>query len=165
VFLFDEVDNGNANSLGVVNAALANGVMAFPDGMVKRHEDFRCVAAGNTYGRGPDRVFAGRQQLDGAFMDRFTVITVDIDEPLEEALCMATGLDASRVKACLAYVRHLRSMADTYKLPLQFGPRRSESLCDALADGFTVAEATEMEVRRGITDENWSKVADGAPRI
>jgi cobaltochelatase CobS len=165
VFLFDEVDNGNANSLGVVNAALANGVMAFPDGMVKRHPDFRCVAAGNTYGRGPDRVFAGRQQLDGAFLDRFTIITVDIDEPLEETLCLATGLDATRVKGCLAYVRHLRNMADMYKMPLQFGPRRSESLCDALADDFTVSEAVDMEVRRGISDTDWRKVADGAPRI
>jgi cobaltochelatase CobS len=165
VFLFDEVDNGHPSTLGIVNSALANGTMAFPDGMVKRHPDFRCVASANTYGRGPDRAYVGRQALDAAFLDRFTVITVDVDEALEEALCMATGLDGVRVKAALAYVRHLRAKAYEYKMPLVFSPRRSESLCDALADGFTVREATEMEIRRGISDADWRKVADDAPRI
>jgi cobaltochelatase CobS len=133
--------------------------------MVKRHADFRCVASANTYGRGPDRAYVGRQALDAAFMDRFTVITIEVDEALEECLCMATGLDGTRVKAALAYVRHLRAKAIEYKLPLVFSPRRSESLCDALADGFTVSEATEMEIRRGISDADWRKVADGAPRV
>lgn len=165
VFLFDEVDNGHPSTLGIINSALANGTMAFPDGMVKRHPDFRCVASANTYGRGPDRAYVGRQALDAAFMDRFTVLTVDVDEALEEALCLATGLDGTRVKAALAYVRHLRSKAYEYKLPLVFSPRRSESLCDALADGFTVREGIEMEVRRGISDADWRKVADGAPSI
>jgi len=165
VFLFDEVDNGHPSTLGIVNSALANGTMAFPDGMVKRHPDFRCVASANTYGRGPDRAYVGRQALDAAFMDRFTVLTIEVDEALEEALCMATGLDGTRVKGCLAYVRHLRAKATEHKLPLVFSPRRSESLCDALADGFTVAESVDMEVRRGISDTDWRKVADGAPRI
>ena len=111
VFLFDEVDNGNANALGVVNSALANGSMAFPDGMVKRHPDFLCVASANTYGRGADRQYVGRQALDAAFMDRFEVIHVDYDEALEEALCLATGLDSQRVKAVLGYVRCLRATA------------------------------------------------------
>jgi cobaltochelatase CobS len=165
VFLFDEVDNGHPSTLGIINSALANGSMAFPDGMVKRHADFRCAASANTYGRGPDRAYVGRQALDAAFMDRFTVITVDVDEALEESLCLATGLDGTRVKAALAYVRHLRAKALEYKLPLVFSPRRSESLCDAMADGFTVKESVEMEVRRGISDTDWRKVADGAPRI
>jgi hypothetical protein len=34
-----------------------------------------------------------------------------------------------------------------------------------MADGFTVKESVEMEVRRGISDTDWRKVADGAPRI
>jgi cobaltochelatase CobS len=165
VFLFDEADNGHPSTLGIINSALANGSMAFPDGMVKRHADFRCVASANTYGRGPDRAYVGRQALDAAFLDRFTVLTVDVDEALEEALCLATGLDGVRVKAALAYVRHLRARAYEYKMPLVFSPRRSESMCDALADGFTVAEAVEMEIRRGISDADWRKVADGAPRI
>jgi len=164
VFLFDEVDNGHPSTLGIVNSALANGSMAFPDGMVKRHPDFRCVASANTYGRGPDRAYVGRQALDAAFMDRFTVLTIEVDEALEEALCMATGLDGTRVKSCLAYVRHLRAKATEYKLPLVFSPRRSESLCDALADGFTVRDSVDMEIRRGISDADWQKVADGAPR-
>jgi cobaltochelatase CobS len=165
VFLFDEVDHGHPGTLGIINSALANGTMAFPDGMVKRHADFRCVASANTYGRGPDRTYQGANILDAAFLDRFTVLDVQVDEALEESLCLATGLDATRVKSCLAYVRHLRARAIEYKLPLVFSPRRSESLCDAMADGFTSREAIDMEVRRGISDENWRKVADGAPRI
>ena len=165
MFVFDEVDAGHPNVLGLVNSALANGSMAFPDGMVKRHDNFRCGATANTYGRGADRAYVGRQALDLAFTDRFTIITVDYDEALEEALCLGTGLDGTRVKAALSWIRHLRKQADTYKMPLGFGTRRAEALCDALADGFTVGEAVEMEVRRGISDADWRKIHDGAPAL
>jgi cobaltochelatase CobS len=165
VFHFDEVDNSHPSVLAVINAALANGSMAFPDGMVKRHADFRCVASANTYGNGPDRAYVGRQAMDMATKDRFEIVDIPVDEALEEALCMSTGLDGTKVRQVLAYVRYLRVAALNYKLPLSFSPRRSHGACTLLMAGMSVKDVTEISVRRGISDTDWSKVSDGAPRI
>lgn len=80
VFHFDEMDNAHPSVLAVINAALANGKMAFPDKMVHRHENFRAVASANTYGRGADRAYVGRQAIDAATLDRFSVVTIEVDE-------------------------------------------------------------------------------------
>jgi hypothetical protein len=75
VFILDEIDNGNANVLAVLNSALANSYCAFPDGMVKRHEDFILVATANTYGTGANAQYVGRNALDAATLDRFNVLS------------------------------------------------------------------------------------------
>jgi ribosome modulation factor len=50
----DEIDAGDAGAILVLNAALANGYMTFPDSPhpVKRHADFYVVACANTFGHG-----------------------------------------------------------------------------------------------------------------
>jgi len=91
VFLFDEIDAADPNVLIVLNSALANGHITLPArtgrNKAPRHADFRAVAAANTYGLGADRIYAGRQQLDGATLDRFTVFDVDYSESVETQLC------------------------------------------------------------------------------
>jgi midasin (ATPase involved in ribosome maturation) len=79
VYLLDEIDNANPNVLGVLNSALSNGFMAFPDGMVQKHPEFIAVAAGNTYGNGATAEYVGRNPIDGATLDRFAFLNVDID--------------------------------------------------------------------------------------
>ena len=75
VFLFDELDAADSNVLLVVNSALANGHMALPNRtenpVAKRHPDFVCIAAANTFGRGADRQYVGRNELDESTLDRF----------------------------------------------------------------------------------------------
>lgn len=83
VYLFDEVDGSHPQAFLTLNAALANGMMDFPDKTVQMHPDFVCLAAANTYGRGADRKYVGRNALDAASLDRFTVMTLDYDEDLE----------------------------------------------------------------------------------
>jgi hypothetical protein len=98
VFLFDEIDAADANTLLVLNAALANGRMALanrPDNPVAvKHPDFVCVAAANTFGTGADRQYVGRNQLDESTLDRFRIgqVEVDYDPDVEAALCPADGL-------------------------------------------------------------------------
>lgn len=98
LFLIDEVDAADSNVLLVVNAALANGELYIPHRIgathVKRHPDFVCIAAANTYGTGPDRVYAARSQLDESTLDRFRagMTEVDYDPRLEEQLCAADVL-------------------------------------------------------------------------
>ncbi|QEG40411.1 AAA family ATPase [Roseimaritima ulvae] len=93
VFLFDEIDAADPNVLLVINAALANGFVTVanrPENpTAKRHPDFVCIAAANTFGRGADRLYVGRNELDDATLDRFRIGTVpmEYDADVEAALC------------------------------------------------------------------------------
>lgn len=90
VFLFDEIDSADPNMLTVINQALANGGFMVPQRLdnpyVKRHPDFVCLAAANTFGNGADMQYVGRNQLDAATLDRFRVGIVQMDySPAVEA--------------------------------------------------------------------------------
>lgn len=122
VFLLDEADAGNSNVLILLNAALSNGYMAFPDGMIQAHEDFRMIATANTYGHGASRQYVGRNQLDAATLDRFAVLNWDIDENVEKALAGA-GKDAGK---WLATVRAVRAYVATEELRVVVSPRATQ---------------------------------------
>jgi hypothetical protein len=98
VFLFDEIDAADANTLLVLNAALANGRMALPNRPdnpeAVKHPEFVCVAAANTFGTGADRQYVGRNQLDESTLDRFRIgqVEVDYDPDVEADLCPTDGL-------------------------------------------------------------------------
>jgi cobaltochelatase CobS len=165
VFHFDEFDNGHPSILATVNAALANGSMAFPDRMVKRHANFRAVASANTFGRGADRMYVGRQALDMATLDRFSVEYVDIDESLETTLCMATGLAEHTVRQVLAFTRKLRDNAAKHKMAVVISPRASVGMCRLLKAGRPLSEVIDARCRRGLSDADWDKLRQGAPSI
>lgn len=92
VALLDELDAADPNVLLVVNEALSNGHFPVPlrreAPIATRHPDFVCLAAANTHGHGADRVYVGRNQLDGATLSRFRMgqINVDYDEAMERTL-------------------------------------------------------------------------------
>lgn len=86
IFFLDEIDNSDPSALIVINSALANGYMAFPHETIDRHPDFRIIAAANTWGKGADLQYVGRNALDGATLDRFDNIFFDYDTSLEKAL-------------------------------------------------------------------------------
>ena len=86
LFFLDEIDNSDPSALIVINSALANGYMAFPHETIDRHPNFRIVAAANTWGKGSDLQYVGRQALDGATLDRFDNIFFDYDRKLESLL-------------------------------------------------------------------------------
>jgi len=52
LFMLDEIDASTPEVLVILNAAIANRYFDFPTGRVTAHEDFRVVAAGNTFGTG-----------------------------------------------------------------------------------------------------------------
>lgn len=86
IFFLDEIDNSDPSALIVINSALANGYMAFPHETIDRHPDFRIIAAANTWGKGADLQYVGRNALDGATLDRFDNIFFDYDINLESNL-------------------------------------------------------------------------------
>ena len=84
VFLFDEIDAADENTLVFVNQALANDGFVIPQrdkgaDYVKKHPDFVCIAAANTFGHGASVMYAGRNALDGATLDRFRTGVIDMD--------------------------------------------------------------------------------------
>jgi cobaltochelatase CobS len=165
VFHFDEFDNGHPSILATVNAALANGRMAFPDQMVKRHPDFRAVASANTYGRGADRMYVGRQALDMATLDRFAIEYIDVDEALEDTLSRGTGLPEHTVRQVLKYTRTLRANAAKHKMAVVISPRASIGMCRLLQAGRPWGEVVDARARRGLSDADWTKLVQGAPAV
>lgn len=129
IFMADEMDNANASALTTLNGALANGVVGFPDKMVKRHPDFIFLGGANTYGRGADRMYVGRQQLDAATLDRFLVIDWDYDEEFELYLA---GEDQ---REWVKYVQKIRGIAFTNKLRVVVSPRASIDGAKLLRNG------------------------------
>lgn len=129
VFLFDELDAADSNTLLVLNAALANGHMAVPNRpsnpVAVKHPDFVCIGAANTFGTGADRQYVGRNQLDESTLDRFRIgqIEMDYDAELEAMLCpddsLRTSLQEIRQKASAGRVRRVistRFMRDAHEM-------------------------------------------------
>src|SRR5690348_6720439 len=88
VFLLDEIDAADSNTLLVINQATANGHIPVPNRVenpvATRHADFILIAAANTFGTGANRLYVGRNQLDESTLDRFRVgqVLMDYDERL-----------------------------------------------------------------------------------
>jgi energy-coupling factor transporter ATP-binding protein EcfA2 len=120
VFLWDEVDAMDPNVGLVVNAAISNGHLAVPkrfeNPIAVRHADFLCLCAANTYGTGADRKYVGRNQLDAAFLDRFTCITVGYDEALEAKLIANQDL--------LQWAKRVRSAIESNRLERNLSMRQ-----------------------------------------
>lgn len=83
MFFLDELDASIPGVLVLLNAAIANGYFEFPTGKKFVNENFRVVAAGNTFGNGADEKYTGRLVLDQASLDRFSMIEFDYYRGIE----------------------------------------------------------------------------------
>ena len=149
VFLLDEADAGNSNVLILLNAALSNGYMSFPDHMVQAHKDFRLIASANTFGTGASRKYVGRNQLDAATIDRFTTLTWDIDERVE-AMLAGDSKDAKRWLNVVRAVR--RRVVDELDLRVVVSPRATQRGVALLAAGIPFGDVLEMALIGNITN-------------
>lgn len=88
IFMLDEMDASIPEVLVILNSAIANRYFDFPApiGYVEAHPDFRVIGAGNTFGLGADYEYVGRNQLDGASLDRFAMVRIDYDRNIELSL-------------------------------------------------------------------------------
>jgi len=109
VFLFDEVDAADPNVLLLINSAISNGVLSVPNRKearsAKRHKDFYCICAANTFGKGSFE-YSGREILDEAFLDRFVGATVKVDYDT------ALELDLTKDSALTTRLQEIRSKVD-----------------------------------------------------
>lgn len=150
LLLLDEVDAANAGVLTIINALLANGYCSFPDGVKQRNENFRCICACNTYGRGADRQYVGRNQLDAATLDRFAVVDFEYDEELER---MIAGNDAWVEK-----IQRYRKRAFELKMRVVISPRASIYGAKLLANGMKEKLVEELVVWKGVSSDIRTKI-------
>jgi len=139
VVLLDEIDAADPNTLIVAHEALSNGHWSIPlmgedAGALERHPDFVVIACANTHGHGADRVYVGRNQLDGATLDRFAIgtIEVDYDEDLEAQCYDSRSVEygqrlRARCRAQSGWNRDVstRNIADAHSLLKHLAPEEA----------------------------------------
>lgn len=160
VFLMDEIDAGNSNVLIQINAALSNGLCAFPDKMVKRHEDFVFIASANTFGNGANRQYVGRNQLDAATLDRFAIIEWLIDDELESNL--STGLNG---KAWYMAVRAARDYVAEKNIRALVSPRATQKGSKLLDVGQGLDEVIGATLLGSVPEDKKEDVTQVAKTI
>ena len=142
LFMPDEIDNAQAEALVPLNAALANGYYSFPGvGMVKKHPDFRCIAAGNTNGEGATDQYCGRYQMDESSRDRFVFVEIDYCKEIEESICKGH-------EDVLEFVYDLRAACKESQVNLILGYRCLSRLCK-YADTFSAEDLINTMILKG----------------
>lgn len=152
VFLFDEMDGSSPSAIVALNAALANGICPFPDGVVTKHENFKCIGAGNTKLTGATREYVGRNQLDAASVDRFAFLEWLYDEALEGAL-------ATNSLWC-KYVQSARSAVKERALKHLVTPRATYDGCKLLEGGLTWEETESAVLWKGLDADTVSALKE-----
>lgn len=144
VFLLDEFDAGNPNVLAALNAATANDVCAFDDGMIKKHEDFVCIMAGNTFGHGATSEYVGRNKIDAATLDRFAFIDFPYDEDLEYEL-------APNKEWCREVQQYRQRVSDK-KLKTVVSPRATFMGGQLLNAGMNKSQVIALTITKGMSE-------------
>lgn len=163
LLMVDEIDNADPSVLTTLNNILSkkNGKVSFPDGMVEKHPDFVCLAGANTYGRGADRMYVGRNKIDAASLDRFGFLPFDYDE---EAEMEWVGNDQSR---WVDYIQAVRHAAQERKLEVVVSPRASIFGAEDLRQGDTWDEVanTWIFAKMSPADREMLQAAVNMPNI
>jgi hypothetical protein len=146
VVLLDELDSWDASVTLALNAALANGVASFPDGMIRRHKDCIVIGAANTWGTGATAEYVGRTRLDAAFLSRFPVkITWERDATIEKAIAQddtwAARVMAARERAAKAGLKHL------------IDPRHTAAGAALIRSGMSADMAAALTYQAGLSPE------------
>jgi hypothetical protein len=167
VMLWDEFDTANASVATYGNMLLANEAFGTPLGMKNKHKDFCMVAGLNTYGMGANRVYVGRNQLDGATLDRFVVIDWDYDEGLEAYII---GCDKPSPKLDMAaggiltasdwmdYVVKVRKAVEKLAIRHVVSPRASIHGTKLFLAGIGRTHVEKMVLWKGLEDATIAKI-------
>lgn len=163
VYVADEIDNWAPSALLALNAALANGWISTPIGMLRRHKDCIIIACANTWGLGATSEYVGRTRLDAASLDRFQPkINWPIDETLERAIAKQQGetLGTEWHDTVLA----ARRKAATQGLKVIISPRATFNGISLLLAGFERQEVIDMTLGAGLSAEQKKAIGlDAAP--
>jgi hypothetical protein len=116
---------------------------------VTRHANFIAIGNGNTFLRGPNSMFPGRQRQDAAAIERFVMIDWKYDPELELNLCLkiAPGPKTERV---VRWAHDLRKIVEPIEgikgHELVVSMRGMLKLVKLLSLGFSASQSAEMAI-------------------
>ena len=144
VHLLDEIDAADANLMVNINASITNGYLSVPfadDKLIKRHADTVIIAAANTFGNGPDRQYAGRNQLCASTTQRFKMgtVVVDYDKQLEEKITKSI-LDDDSARILLNWAWYLRDRISKAKLRRVISTKIIQDAAACMSVGESIEE-------------------------
>lgn len=153
IYLADEIDQWLPGALVALNAALSNGWCRDPLGkVIKRHKDFVCIAAANTWGQGATSGYVSRLKQDDAALDRFhPKIEWPYDEKLETEIARQMGGDDGIEWA--KTVQTYRQKVQIQGLKIVVSPRATISGIALMQQGFTKSEVIDMTFAAGLKPE------------
>ena len=146
LFMLDEIDASCPEALIILNNALEAGYFTFPCGVVKAHEKFRCIAAGNTCGHGATIEFNGRMKIDEATLNRFSIENIDYCDKIEES---CSNGDAELVD----FVHEMREASRAAGMYLVLGYRNIKRIAKYVSV-FGISSALESEIIRGMEKDD-----------
>ena len=141
--VFDELDASAPEAVVAFNGMTdGQGVYTFPNGMQKKHKDYRAIACMNTFGNGASAEYVGRFRQDAAAMNRYIRVLIDYDRDLETTLVSADiatrgwSIRDSAERLGIKHIVSTRSLvyAETMR---KFGATRKEIDRDCLFAGLT----------------------------
>lgn len=148
LFFLDEMDSCSTDVLVGINGALANGYYDFPEGVVYAHENFRCIAAGNTIGRGANETYTGRQVLDASTIDRFLALPLDYSPAIDKAV-------AKNDMDLVDFANALRQSTQELGITLIMSYRAIGNIVSLTKEmDFDLVEAMQMSVIKGIATDD-----------
>lgn len=156
LIVLEECDGSSARAMLAANNATANDVTDFPDGMVKRHENFICVMAMNTYGTGASRQYVGRTQLDAATLDRFCFLEVPYDEAMERQAALDINAEAGN---WVSTVQAFRAKVEAAGIRHVVSPRASIKGANLLKSGVSEASITKSLLHKGLSADQLKQLA------
>lgn len=156
MFLFDEIDASNPQAVVTANAALDNGILDGPDGMIERHPDFRFIAAANTFGNGATPDYIGRNPLDAATLSRYAFVAIDYDEELERK--MVIEAHGKEYASWVHLVQNTRKVARDMELRHIISPRASRDGAALLKGGLSKDFVFNSTVIKGLPHDDAVKL-------
>lgn len=150
VFCLDEIDKGSGNILAVLNTALANKVCSFANGFQRSHEDFIIISTANTIGRGANIKSVGSLVVDGATLDRFSVMNWEYDNELEKEICGNSKVAEK--------VQKIRETLTAKNLQAIVSPRASIGIANMIANGISEQKAFEYRIYNKLTENERSAI-------
>jgi MoxR-like ATPase len=146
LFMLDEMDGSIPETLIILNAAIANRYFDFPNGRIDAHENFRVIGAGNTYGHGASMQYAGRNQLDGATLNRFAIVEIGYSEAIENSMTQDVEL--------IEFVRDFRKAIEKAGINHIVGYRELSRMNKMLHSNLGVKKVIKTCLTKNLEDED-----------
>ena len=180
VFILEELDATDPNVVLCLNT-LENGYLAFPDGLVDVHENFRLCATANPSNE--HHAYTGRSTLDASTLDRFDIVDIPRDEALELSIVGEEVVDKVTIMRTLLdknNASHTVSMRDAIRyskrLDLGIADKYHEVLlkdnyvCNTYLENIKVEEdkipaPVKAQEECDTLDELWNSINDTSKSV